>query len=60
MIVEWSGRFLYTGKHAELRGGYAGIFFVGLGVYGQIRIYDVTVKMPLVRGNAPETPDNVK
>lgn len=28
MIVEWSGRFLYTEKHAELRGGYAGIFFI--------------------------------
>ena len=31
-----------------------------LGVSCQIRICDVTAKMPLVRGNAPETPDNVK
>lgn len=60
MIVEWSGRFLYTGKHAELRGGYAEIFLHKFGVSCQIRIYDVTAKMPLVRGEAPETPDNVK
>ena len=60
MIVEWSGRFLYTGKHAELRGGYAGIFLHKFGVSCQIRICDVTAKMLLVRGKAPETPDNVK
>ena len=54
------GGFLYTGKHAELCGGYAGIFLHKFGVSCQIRICDVTVKMPLVRGEAPEIPNNVK
>ena len=60
IIVEWVGGFLYTGKHAKLRGGYAGIFLHKFGVSCQIRICDVTAKMLLVRGKAPETPDNVK
>ena len=60
IIVEWSGGFLYTGKHAELRGRYAGIFLHKFGVSCQIRICDVTAKMLLVRGKAPETLDNVK
>lgn len=60
IIVEWVGGFLYTGKHAKLRGEYAGIFLHKFGVSCQIRIYDVTVKMPLVRGKALETPVNVK
>ena len=35
-------------------------FLRNLGVSCQIRICDVTVKMPLVRGKPPETPVNVK
>lgn len=31
-----------------------------MGVYGQIRICDVTVQMPLVRGKSPKTPDIIE